>query len=125
MNAKPTKKRKATNIPHLPTLIAPYELQAAAKNYQSTKDWTDKRPVTREHGGYGVVTEGYITGPFFCYENAERTSERLIGACVVRWTDFITQSTRDGEFARHLAKAKEPITTKIRGYMRQVSITNF
>jgi hypothetical protein len=77
-------------------------------------------PVTAHHGGYGVVAEGYIVGPYAWFENAEQKAGMLTRAMVVRWVDFVSTSTINPAFRAFVATLKDPLTVKIVGYGRQV-----
>lgn len=84
------------------TFLAPYESRHGSS-----------RPVPRDHGGYGVLAEGYINGPFMLFENAVAKANRIYGGRVVRWVDFITESTSDPVFRMRLAEIREPLTCPV------------
>jgi hypothetical protein len=100
--------------------LAPYERAAAKAELASNADRTVRSVVGHGHGGYAVAAEGYVTGPFFWYESASRVAATFTDAIVVRWVDFVIESTREEKFSRLIEKLTEPMTVKIKGYGRPV-----
>ena len=96
-----TKRRNAT-------FHAPYE-------DATRQDRETHRPVTSDHGGYGVLYEGYINGPFFLYEAALAAASRIQGR-TVRWTDFVKESSRDASFRDRLITLTTPLTFPVYGF---------
>ena len=89
------------------TFHAPYEV---AKG----RDRETHRPVSSDHGGYGVLYEGYLNGPFFFFEAAQATAARIHGL-TVRWVDFAKESSRDESFRNRLATLNAPLTFPVYG----------
>lgn len=75
------------------------------------------RPVEPAHGGYGVLADGYLNGPFFLYEAARRQAARMAGrgSTVVRWVDYVRQSSRDAGFQVRIAGLACPLTFPVYG----------
>lgn len=95
-----TKRRNAT-------FHAPYE-RPMGRNAEG------RHSASREHGGYGVLYEGYINGPFFFFETAQATAARIHGR-TVRWIDFAKESSRDESFRNRLATLDAPLTFPVYG----------
>jgi hypothetical protein len=92
------------------TFHAPYERPGGS-------DKTHRLSSGRNHGGYGILAEGYIHGPFFYYEVALARVARLTGTSgrVVRWVDYVTESSREPAFCSALVKLTEPLTFPVYG----------
>jgi hypothetical protein len=89
---------------------APYERHTGT-------DKTHRLSCGRDHGGYGILAEGYIHGPFFFYEYALNRVARLTGTSgrVVRWVDYVAQSSRETAFCSALVKLTDPLTFPVYG----------
>jgi hypothetical protein len=81
-------------------------------------------PVKPIHGGYGVLlAEGYITGPYYDFRNAELKAIGFTNAIVVRWVDFIVESSvNKGPFRDLVPTLKEPLTVRVIGYRMPASV---
>ena len=89
---------------------APYEMHRGS-------DKTHRLSAGRDHGGYGILAEGYIHGPFFFYEFAESRLAKLTGGrgLVVRWVDYVAQSSRETAFCTALVKLTDALTFPVYG----------
>ena len=108
---RPERYVKRSVAPHAPGL-APYETPRTSGDGETVR----LNPVSRSHGGYGVLYAGCIVGPFFVYENAVDACGPLSGSFVVRWVDFMKSSSAEQGFVTKLAKLTSPLVCSVVGY---------
>jgi len=73
------------------------------------------RRAPHELGGYGVLLNDHITGPFFWYENAIKRP-----GIVVRWSDFVTRNTNHPAFRKLVLALPKPLHFPVNGFGRPV-----